>query len=389
MTVTYVFVAVIIVLFIVGMIALPVSAASSKPKKRWASYAASAPNLLTTVGVFGTFCGILLGLLAFDVNNVTESVPLLLEGMKTAFISSVAGMFAAILFKILQIIFPPSSPASSGNPIEILSAIQEGIERQNQALNGGEDSSLLTQLQKLRTTLDDNAKAQRQEVKDGFQGQILAFEKFAEVIAENNSKALIEALNDVIKDFNEKLTEQFGENFKHLNEAVGKLLEWQEHYRLHIERTETSLNLASDNLANSSSALDKVQASVQTLPAHAQQIENIVNKLSEELNATTSLVGAISDLRNEVKGAMPEVSQNIDALTKSFANKVEESANQLNQSSEKLEQSLESSFAEFDKQMQSELVRSLELMGNHLASISSKLGDDYEQLAKALSYNKV
>jgi len=41
-------------------------------------------------------------------------------------------------------------------------------------------------------------------------------------MAENNSKALIEALQEVIRDFNAKINEQFGENFKQLNEAVGK-----------------------------------------------------------------------------------------------------------------------------------------------------------------------
>ena len=39
---------------------------------------------------------------------------------------------------------------------------------------------------------------------------------------------LIEALKEVIRDFNKNLNEQFGENFKQLNEAVERTVVWQE-----------------------------------------------------------------------------------------------------------------------------------------------------------------
>lgn len=55
-------------------------------------------------------------------------------------------------------------------------------------------------------------------------------------MAENNSKAFIQALEEVIKDFNNKITEQFGDNFKQLNLAVGALLTWQENYKNYIEK---------------------------------------------------------------------------------------------------------------------------------------------------------
>jgi CHASE3 domain sensor protein len=39
-------------------------------------------------------------------------------------------------------------------------------------------------------------------------------------LSKMGSQALVEALRDVIKDFNAKITEQFGDNFKELNAAV-------------------------------------------------------------------------------------------------------------------------------------------------------------------------
>jgi hypothetical protein len=67
--------------------------------KRWQSIS-GLKGLVTTFGIFGTFIGIFLGLLAFDVTNIQGSVPKLLSGLQTAFLTSIAGMFAGILLTI-------------------------------------------------------------------------------------------------------------------------------------------------------------------------------------------------------------------------------------------------------------------------------------------------
>ncbi len=46
------------------------------------------PTILTTIGIFGTFLGVALGLARFDTTNVQASVPALLAGLKTAFWAS-------------------------------------------------------------------------------------------------------------------------------------------------------------------------------------------------------------------------------------------------------------------------------------------------------------
>ena len=56
-------------------------------------------------------------------------------------------------------------------------------------------------------------------------------QNFAELLSKSATTAVIEALKSVIQDFNNNLTEQFGDNFKQLNEAVYKLVIWQENYK--------------------------------------------------------------------------------------------------------------------------------------------------------------
>ena len=56
------------------------------------------PQLLSStvvsLGLLGTFGGIMYGLWVFSVEQIDSSIPQLLEGLKTAFLTSIAGMLA-------------------------------------------------------------------------------------------------------------------------------------------------------------------------------------------------------------------------------------------------------------------------------------------------------
>lgn len=63
-------------------------------KRRWVE---NLPSLISTLGVIGTFAGITAGLMNFDTGDLDKSIPLLLEGLKTAFFTSLAGMIGSLI----------------------------------------------------------------------------------------------------------------------------------------------------------------------------------------------------------------------------------------------------------------------------------------------------
>jgi chromosome segregation ATPase len=402
MTLTQGFLAAIAILLVLGVLFQVLGRKAGPIRSKLSAFADTTPGLLTTIGVFGTFVGILIGLREFDVERVDESVPMLLDGLKTAFWSSVGGMAAAITFRLIQPFMPRRTQEASDDPIEILQAIERAIAKQTNALSGGEDTSLLTQIQKFRTGVQDGMEKNHEAVKYGFEKQIVAFETFAKEMAENNSKVLIEALNEVIRDFNKNLTEQFGENFKHLNEAVGKLLEWQERYKGHIEQSESRLTKVLEQLDAAAQSIAEISKSIETMPERSEAIRKIIEDLGHQLGLAGDMSKGLADLQSELKSALPAINSNIDTLTTSFSTKVEEASSALQTASEsagaryeqasdqltgginRLQDSMEQSFSTFDDQMQKELIRALELMGTQLASISEKLAVDYEKTAVAL-----
>ena len=284
------------------------------------------PSALTTLGILGTFIGILLGLAQFDVNAIDKSVPALLDGMKLAFATSITGISSSLVFKGIAAFFGRYGDSDAQvTPSDILASLNGISEKTGQAaednktamtelrnaISSDKDSSLITQVQKLRTT-----------VSDGQDELIKEFKEFANHMAENNQKALIEALEGVIRDFNEKLTEQFGENFKQLNLAVGKLVEWQEAYKEHLEIYDERLNTAVDALGSSEQALTSVKEATDKIPAAVELLNPISKMLIEQLEILEESLESVKNLREKTDSAFPTIEENLNRLTSNFSENV-------------------------------------------------------------------
>lgn len=95
--VTSFFTAIMLVYFVYAWVYL------NNPKDRFqAHFATNAAGGIASFGVLGTFTGIFLGLAEFDANDIAGSVPILLGGMKTAFVTSITGMAFSTWYKFLQ-----------------------------------------------------------------------------------------------------------------------------------------------------------------------------------------------------------------------------------------------------------------------------------------------
>ncbi len=59
-------------------------------------------SVILSIGIFGTFLGIFLGLQDFNIKDIDNSLNSLLDGMTTAFYSSLLGMFSVIILTTLE-----------------------------------------------------------------------------------------------------------------------------------------------------------------------------------------------------------------------------------------------------------------------------------------------
>lgn len=365
------------------------------------------PEILTTIGIFGCFTGIALALLDFDTKNITDSVPQILDGVKTAFWASVFGVFGALSVKFrhrfskqpLQVTENEPKAASLEDVVSSLNSLKKSIA-------GDNDTSLTSQLKLMRQEQNDNASLLRKSLDD-----------FAEKVSELGSKALIEALEKVIRDFNTQLNEQFGENFKQLNLAVEKLVEWQKQYKEELDNLQEVQKRSAEDLAKSAEIFSDLVEKSQAYTASAENLAALLSTFESQHQILKQSQEALNSILVEMKGVEPAFSQKLLDLTEVFKNgtsnvsnevqtQVREFGSQIKQKNEEMselikklipeiqnkvnEQLLQSkehlinNFERLDENLEKELQKALTTLGQQLASLSEKFVADYTPLTDRL-----
>jgi len=262
------------------------------------------PTILTTLGIFFCFAGIAWGLLDFDPNDVRSSVPHLLGGIRTAFWSSVVGIFWALTLKIRVALFGdatvPASGAQEGSTVDDLARLLVQLTR---SIAGGDDSSLLSQAKLLRA--DSNDRIDRLTE---------AFDRYAENIAETNSKALVSALAEVVRDFNVKINEQFGDNFRELNSGVERLVSWQVQYEKQLEALIEQETATRESMTETALRFTDILNTASEFAAVARSLQNIVGAVNNQSEQLARTLMVLSGLIAEVAEGLPIIEQKIGQM---------------------------------------------------------------------------
>nr|MBR4280419.1 MotA/TolQ/ExbB proton channel family protein [Clostridia bacterium] len=104
------------------------------------------PSLLTSLGILGTFMGMVRGLGGLDFSDsdaIMEGIPVLLDGMRFAFGTSVAGVSCSIVFNMLNRILQGSSYRAIDDFVECFTslAMQRPLDNDVQLICQNQDSN--------------------------------------------------------------------------------------------------------------------------------------------------------------------------------------------------------------------------------------------------------
>ncbi|WP_440888367.1 hypothetical protein [Vibrio sp. WZ-1] len=287
-------------------------------------FTASTTNILTSLGILGTFAGIVVGLMEFNPTDIDGSIESLLAGLKTAFLTSLVGMAASIIYKaILGTIPQKGEDAIKGvGPEEIFQVMSQQLRSSNELLasiKGEEDTSLVSQLKKLRTDINDGQKEQTayQNLKitqtEKFQATLWEkMDEFGELLSKSATEQVINALKEVIVEFNDKLTEQFGENFKRLDESVKKLVDWQENYKDQLEDMATKYQLGVDAISSTEKSVASINERAEAIPATMEKLHQVMELGHGQVTELEHRLEAFKDLRDKAVEAMPQIREQMD-----------------------------------------------------------------------------
>lgn len=252
-------------------------------------------SLIISLGILGTFVGIFIGLMGFNTHDLLSSVPMLLDGLKTAFYTSIVGMGSAISLSIYQ---KGKSKAAENSEVDFIATQARKLD---ELLHLRELSNVTSVLQNIKGELnkrEDFEKDLKQMLKD----IDISLHKALETLASGASKELIKALEIVISDFNNNLKEQFGENFKQLNEATHNMLTWQNEYKDQIINNTNAMQAMRETLKDAQDSMNKATESIIANKENLMQIQqyneqnsSIQEKLLQALQTLNTLSHSFED----------------------------------------------------------------------------------------------
>jgi len=319
----------------------------------------SIPSVFTTLGVFGTFLGITIGLQDFDVDNIDASIPTLLGGMKTAFWTSIVGIGLSVISsyflsavkqkwdrvgnlsseeveklsdliavvkesneitrksfeELRKAISSDQDDSLSTHLLKLRQQDRENYEIMIKTLGGQGETSLLTQIQKLREEQLTIGKETREAVVQinetvGSNAQLIErkFDEFTTLLEKGNTEALVKAIENVIGGFNDKLNELIErlvkENFEELNRSVQNLNQWQQENKVQVETLIAQFTAVSEQLTVSSTTLDSISKSTSQLVEDDSALAKLVTEMEQVLIKETNLresVGSLVDSTTNLK----------------------------------------------------------------------------------------
>lgn len=289
------------------------------------------PSVVSTLGVLGTFIGISIGLLGFETNNLSESIPKLLSGLKTAFFTSIAGMVASIVLSkkinslydgatggqddingaanlICQSVNALSKQISveSEKRLKFYDVVSQSI--QNIVSNIGKSNECVALLEKTNAAIKELSGGLERgisEVKDRMNdtNKLLGdkFDDFAVLLQKNNTEVLVEVMRKVTEEFqsqmNALISRLVAENFEQLNNSVEQLNKWQVENKEMIQSLISQYKAMVDSFEQTSIVLAHVKDDTASMVGKGGKLAQLVKSLSEVIIEDEKFKSISNDLQ--------------------------------------------------------------------------------------------
>ena len=309
------------------------------------------PPVFPTLGIFCTALGITIGIWDFNINDIQNSIPLLLKGLKLAFIATMAGIIGLIIFqKYIAIVQKeidedPNRPKRQTDELsaigeltfavhEIKTDNEKQIEKLIRSFGNDLENKVTSKLNSLEREiingkieiteqlkfLRDEQKATSEKANKNTDEIIRAmgennklttkkFDEFSELLKKNNTEALVEVMKNATEQFNSQMSELINrlvkENFSELNNSVKSLNDWQKQNKEQIQKLTEHFQKTTEMFNISAITLREVAVNTKAFTEDNSKLSQIVKELNRVMiedgkfqEITTKLVSTIETLEN-------------------------------------------------------------------------------------------
>lgn len=132
----------------------------------------------------------------------------------------------------------------------------------------------------------------------------IKFDEFAELLAKNNTEALVEVMKNATEQFNEQMSELINklvqENFKELNNSVQQLNDWQKENKEMIQKLTDQFKQVSTEFEISSKAITEITENTSKLTNDNSHLTNLIKELQKVMIEDTKYQEIVGKLTSSI-----------------------------------------------------------------------------------------
>lgn len=326
------------------------------------------PALFVSLGILGTFTGIVIGIADIDtgagVSELQEGINSLINGMEFAFYSSILGIIMSLAYQLIDRLFfyKMIHTASDNLLLELDKSIPIKTESDllDKMVNVQE-----SQLNDMKSFFTDHflpamTSGVSESISNTIEPHLAKSNEIMDQVSQNTLDAQSDSLNQMVDHFVESLNQVTGDHIKELGSALEATVEWQG--KVHAEMSGLVDELS--NVAKEQAAMAENTTSL------SEQMNEYTEKMSdyhEELSTTTKELNGVTSENKSLMNQMNEIYDNITTKQQEQETFFEEKVTRMNETVEKIT-TLGNTFTDMNEQM--------ELTMQSLVKTSSQLGEN-------------
>ena len=358
------------------------------------------PSLLTSLGILGTFIGLMRGLGGLDVSDAAktmESIPQMIGGMTFAFMTSIAGIACSLVFNMLSRMAHGSATRAIDEFHDAFSdlVMQKPLEDNVQIICQQEDRSALLR----RISADMGAR-----VSDGI---VTSVERSLAPVTQSmnafilgQTQTQIDGVANIANQFIVQMNRALGSQFTQLGQTLSQVNQAQTVSFESMERTMAAAGEILDGMRQVQSVTDQVmrrfESYINTIQQAGQATDDFVTHGSQVLSGMITASREQTDFLGQMKAAQAELQSSMrdyaDWSGRVLTAVQEQSGTALNASGEiaaRLDDSsrrLSQTYAGFVDDLSAAFSKSLGLFDENIHSVLTALReqlDDLKQLSSS------
>jgi hypothetical protein len=279
--------------------------------------------------------------------------------------------------------------------LEVLMDIRE-------ALAGYGDSSLPLQMRALRQDINDRlipllasssrkANERLDSLRAGQRDMVVRVEALETVqkealytLAAGAAETLVGALNQVVLSFNDKVADQFGQNYRDLGQAVSQLLTWQTEYRVTVKAMTDQLSETLRLLGYAASDFRTATQGSERFAQTADRVGKMLDGIEAGEQRMIAFTQTLNKLTEDAAGRIPLIESRLFELTTQMASAVRANQTAANEALTGSAAALQQSMAAAQEEFTVLARTSQRQMRQNQRAIADALGDNAVAMANAL-----